>query len=149
MGQLKIEGIKLTCWKSRNKFFIIRFKSLPSLVQCFFYTFRCCGWLHVCCSEAESVSLTVWVGIPTLQAFPPNVLRNQKYSIFTFLSLVLLNQFKFFLNLYFLVMACSQFIPQLRIGEKTHFFTARVNSGNGKPGIFNVGKSRVSPRLFL
>ena len=34
----------------------------------------------------------------------------------TFLPLVLFNQFKFFLNLYFLVMACSQFIPQLRIG---------------------------------
>ncbi len=29
---------------------------------------------------------------------------------------VLYNQFKFFLNLFFLVMALSQFIPQLRIG---------------------------------
>jgi len=36
--------------------------------------------------------------------------------MFSFLPLVLFNQFKFFLNLYFLVMACSQFIPQLRIG---------------------------------
>ena len=58
----------------------------------------------------------MWVGRPTLQPFPPNVIRNQKYSMFSFLPLVLFNQFKFFLNLYFLVMACSQFIPQLRIG---------------------------------
>uniref|UniRef100_H2Y5E1 Phospholipid-transporting ATPase n=1 Tax=Ciona savignyi TaxID=51511 RepID=H2Y5E1_CIOSA len=29
---------------------------------------------------------------------------------------VLYNQFKFFLNLYFLIMACSQFIPSLKIG---------------------------------
>ena len=30
--------------------------------------------------------------------------------------MLLWNQFKFFLNLFFLIMACSQFIPQLRIG---------------------------------
>lgn len=40
----------------------------------------------------------------------------QKYSIITFLPLVLYQQFKFFLNLYFLVMALSQFIPDIRIG---------------------------------
>jgi hypothetical protein len=40
--------------------------------------------------------------------------RNQKYSIITFIPLVLFNQFKFFLNLFFLIMACSQFIPVLR-----------------------------------
>ena len=50
------------------------------------------------------------------QQFPANLIKNQKYNIFTFLPLLLWNQFKFFLNLFFLVMACSQFIPQLRIG---------------------------------
>jgi magnesium-transporting ATPase (P-type) len=40
--------------------------------------------------------------------------RNQKYSVITFIPLVLFNQFKFFLNLFFLIMACSQFIPVLR-----------------------------------
>ena len=44
------------------------------------------------------------------------MIRNQKYSVLSFLPLVLYNQFKFFLNLYFLVMACSQFVPVLRIG---------------------------------
>ena len=34
----------------------------------------------------------------------------------TFLPLVLYEQFRFFLNLYFLVMALSQFIPSIRIG---------------------------------
>ena len=94
------------------------------------------GWFR-CCRKKEFASRTVWLGgsgsggstgggVPGSSSaattaaasakFPPNVIRNQKYSALTFLPLVLYNQFKFFLNLYFLVMACSQFIPQLRIG---------------------------------
>ncbi|KAH9914070.1 aminophospholipid-transporting P-type ATPase [Epithele typhae] len=48
--------------------------------------------------------------------YPPNVVRNQKYNIFTFLPLVFYEQFKFFFNLYFLLVALSQFIPALKIG---------------------------------
>ncbi|KZS95466.1 phospholipid-translocating P-type ATPase [Sistotremastrum niveocremeum HHB9708] len=48
--------------------------------------------------------------------FPANVARNQKYNVFTFLPLVLYEQFKFFFNLYFLLVALSQFIPALKIG---------------------------------
>ena len=48
--------------------------------------------------------------------YPKNVIRNQKYNIITFLPLVLFEQFRFFLNLYFLVMACTQFIPMFRVG---------------------------------
>lgn len=40
----------------------------------------------------------------------------QKYNIITFLPIVLFEQFRFFLNLYFLVMALTQFIPSIRIG---------------------------------
>lgn len=40
----------------------------------------------------------------------------QKYNIITFLPIVLYEQFRFFLNMYFLVMAVSQFIPSIRIG---------------------------------
>ncbi|CAO1616277.1 unnamed protein product [Parajaminaea phylloscopi] len=47
---------------------------------------------------------------------PPNIVRNQKYSVITFLPLVLYEQFKFFFNLYFLLVALSQFIPPLKIG---------------------------------
>eukprot|EP00094_Tigriopus_californicus_P003303 TCALIF_03178-PA protein Name:"Similar to ATP9B Probable phospholipid-transporting ATPase IIB (Bos taurus)" AED:0.14 eAED:0.14 QI:0/0.90/0.83/1/0.81/0.83/12/242/1157 len=73
-------------------------------------------WPSFCCRKREFTSRTVWIGRDCLQKFPPNVIRNQKYSVFTFVPRVLYNQFKFFLNLFFLLMACSQFIPQLRIG---------------------------------
>ncbi|KAG0216894.1 putative aminophospholipid-translocase [Mortierella sp. NVP41] len=48
--------------------------------------------------------------------YPPNVTRNTKYNIFSFLPVVLWEQFKFFLNLYFLLVALSQFVPALKIG---------------------------------
>ncbi|KAG0142373.1 hypothetical protein CROQUDRAFT_662613 [Cronartium quercuum f. sp. fusiforme G11] len=48
--------------------------------------------------------------------YPPNIVRNQKYNVITFLPLVLYEQFKFFFNLYFLGVAISQFVPSLRIG---------------------------------
>jgi phospholipid-translocating ATPase len=75
----------------------------------------CLDW----CAKKEPSPRTVWVGKSVdsnFQQFPPNVIRNQKYSIFSFIPVVLYNQFKFFLNLFFLIMATSQFIPQLRIG---------------------------------
>ncbi|KAJ1826112.1 putative aminophospholipid-translocase [Coemansia sp. RSA 2599] len=50
------------------------------------------------------------------QRYPANVVSNNKYNIITFLPLVLFEQFKFFFNLYFLLVALSQFVPQLRIG---------------------------------
>lgn len=49
-------------------------------------------------------------------AYPPNTVRNQKYNVFTFLPVVLYEQFKFFFNLYFLLVALSQFVPALKIG---------------------------------
>ncbi|WAQ89635.1 hypothetical protein PtA15_11A325 [Puccinia triticina] len=48
--------------------------------------------------------------------FPPNIVRNQKYNLISFIPLVLYEQFKFFFNLYFLAVAVSQFVPALRIG---------------------------------
>jgi len=48
--------------------------------------------------------------------YPKNVIQNQKYNIITFIPLVLFQQFSLFINFYFLVMACLQFIPTLRIG---------------------------------
>uniref|UniRef100_H2Y5E2 Phospholipid-transporting ATPase n=1 Tax=Ciona savignyi TaxID=51511 RepID=H2Y5E2_CIOSA len=61
-------------------------------------------------------SRTILIGhIDIEEKYPPNIC-NQKYNIITFVPGVLYNQFKFFLNLYFLIMACSQFIPSLKIG---------------------------------
>ncbi|KAI9561929.1 hypothetical protein GHT06_012891 [Daphnia sinensis] len=79
--------------------------------------------LYRCCHRAKELnSRTVWIGHHSQQAkdtaeyYPPNGIRNQKYNFFTFLPMVLFQQFKFFLNLYFLIMAISQFIPEIRIG---------------------------------
>lgn len=67
---------------------------------------------------------------------PKNVIRNQKYTAIhslrcdkeylslrynplTFIFVVLYNEFKFFFNLYFLIVALSQFIPVLQIGTNS------------------------------
>jgi len=77
----------------------------------------CCSRLwRWCCGPKEYTSRTVWIGRENWEKFPPNIIRNQKYNVFTFIPIVLYNQFKFFLNFFFLLMACSQFIPELRIG---------------------------------
>ncbi|KAF2361694.1 P-type ATPase subfamily IV [Trinorchestia longiramus] len=78
----------------------------------------CCHFtMWGCCRRKELSARTVHIGSPDTSArYPPNTVKNQKYNIITFIPMVLFEQFKFFLNLYFLVMACSQFIPELRIG---------------------------------
>ena len=48
--------------------------------------------------------------------YPSNAVRNQKYSVLTFLPLFLYSEFRFFFNLYFLVVALSQFVPLLQVG---------------------------------
>ena len=49
-------------------------------------------------------------------SYPSNAISNAKYSAFSFLPIILFEQFKFFFNLYFLLVALSQIIPALRIG---------------------------------
>ncbi|XP_065778266.1 probable phospholipid-transporting ATPase IIA isoform X1 [Muntiacus reevesi] len=77
-----------------------------------------CGeWLR-CCGGGDPRPRTVWLGRPEKrdQRYPRNVINNQKYNFFTFLPGVLFNQFKYFFNLYFLLLACSQFVPEMRLG---------------------------------
>jgi phospholipid-translocating ATPase len=45
-----------------------------------------------------------------------NRLVNTKYNIVTFVPKVLFHQFKFFYNLFFLMISMSQFIPPLKVG---------------------------------
>lgn len=59
---------------------------------------------------------------PKTTRFKNNSICNQKYTFFTFLPLVLYNQFKFFFNLYFLLVSLSQFIPALKIGFILTYF---------------------------
>ena len=46
----------------------------------------------------------------------PNIVRNQKYTVLNLIPIVLYNQFKFFSNLFFLLIAVSQLFPPLRVG---------------------------------
>ncbi|XP_035038693.1 probable phospholipid-transporting ATPase IIB isoform X1 [Hippoglossus stenolepis] len=91
--------------------------------------FLCGGWrvlcgscynclVHVFWRKKTLKARTVWLGCPEKceEKYPKNGIKNQKYNIFTFVPGVLYQQFKFFLNLYFLVVACSQFVPSLKIG---------------------------------
>ncbi|CAG9863244.1 unnamed protein product [Phyllotreta striolata] len=75
-----------------------------------------CMFFKKCCGPRELRSRNILLGKPTPGQFPANAIRNQKYNVFTFLPIVLYQQFKFFLNLYFLIMAISQFVPDIRIG---------------------------------
>uniref|UniRef100_A0A3B4Z1X4 Phospholipid-transporting ATPase n=2 Tax=Pomacentridae TaxID=30863 RepID=A0A3B4Z1X4_9TELE len=77
----------------------------------------CCPWSR-CCGMGDFRPRTVWLGHPEKreQRYPRNVINNQKYNFFTFLPGVLFNQFKYFFNLYFLLLACSQFVKELRLG---------------------------------
>uniref|UniRef100_A0A8C1UHQ6 Phospholipid-transporting ATPase n=1 Tax=Cyprinus carpio TaxID=7962 RepID=A0A8C1UHQ6_CYPCA len=80
-------------------------------------TVFCCPWSR-CCGGGDFRPRTVWLGHPEKreQRYPRNVINNQKYNFFTFLPGVLFNQFKYFFNLYFLLLACSQFVNELRLG---------------------------------
>ena len=53
---------------------------------------------------------------PTAGTRVRNVVRNQKYNFFTFIPIVLYDQFKFFFNMFFLLIALSQFIESLKVG---------------------------------
>ena len=79
----------------------------------------CSSILSLCRNKAHKTQpRNVMIGRRDLNSiwYPKNVIRNQKYNILTFIPLVLFEQFRFFLNLYFLIMACTQFIPMFRVG---------------------------------
>ncbi|KAI1120551.1 phospholipid-translocating P-type ATPase [Nemania abortiva] len=66
--------------------------------------------------EDPSASRIVAVGLAQIARYPPNLISNAKYTALTFLPVTLYNEFSFFFNLYFLLVALSQAIPALRIG---------------------------------
>lgn len=72
---------------------------------------RWCGW--IVSRERRRVTLH---GQTTPGRFMTNKLNNNKYNIVTFVPVVLFNQFKFFYNLFFLLISLSQFIPALKVG---------------------------------
>uniref|UniRef100_A0A8C5FTK8 Phospholipid-transporting ATPase n=1 Tax=Gadus morhua TaxID=8049 RepID=A0A8C5FTK8_GADMO len=79
----------------------------------------CCDCLaRTCWRKKELKARSVWLGCPEKceEKHPRNAIKNQKYNFITFVPGVLYQQFKFFLNLYFLVVALSQFVPSMSIG---------------------------------
>lgn len=75
-----------------------------------------CGCLK---RKPDTRQRVINVGKGTVE--PPNrvhnAIKNQKYSIITFIPVVFYNQFKFFFNLFFLVTALSQLYPPLVVGN--------------------------------
>ena len=56
----------------------------------------------------------------------PNIVRNQKYSVVSFVPLVLFKEFQYFFNLFYLLTAVSQFIPALKVGLLFSFLAPLV-----------------------
>ncbi|KAH8908599.1 phospholipid-translocating P-type ATPase [Coniochaeta sp. PMI_546] len=71
--------------------------------------------------DDPSSSRHVAVGSTQTTRFPPNSVSNAKYTALSFLPLTLYNEFSFFFNMYFLLVALSQAIPALRIGYLTTY----------------------------
>lgn len=72
---------------------------------------RWCGW--VVSREQRRLTLN---GQTTPSYFMTNKLNNNKYSVLTLIPVVLFHQFKFFYNLFFLLISLSQFVPVLKVG---------------------------------
>ncbi|KAL6719609.1 putative aminophospholipid-translocase [Lecanora helva] len=66
--------------------------------------------------QGGGASRNISVGQYPQPRFPPNAVSNAKYSAWSFLPRTLYNEFSFFFNMYFLLVALSQIIPSLRIG---------------------------------
>jgi phospholipid-translocating ATPase len=63
-----------------------------------------------------STNRTILVGHRQTAKFPANAVSNSRYNAWDFIPRTLYNEFKFFINLYFLFVALSQILPALRIG---------------------------------
>lgn len=71
-------------------------------------------------------SREVEVGRSQKKRYPANIVSNAKYTLWSFLPLTLYNEFRFFLNIYFLLVALSQIIPFLRIGYMSTYIAPLI-----------------------
>ena len=67
-------------------------------------------------TSSAGTSRSIIIGQYPPPRFPPNAVSNAKYTAWSFLPRTLYNEFSFFFNVYFLLVALSQLIPPLRIG---------------------------------
>lgn len=92
-----------------------------------------------------STNRIVQVGRRQTTRFPPNAVSNAKYTPVSFLPRTLYNEFSFFFNMYFLLVALSQVIPALRIGYLSTYvvplaFVLAITLG--KEALDDVGRRR-------
>ena len=74
------------------------------------------AWVQSDSSQSQGTSRQINIGQYPPPKFPANAVSNAKYTAWSFLPRTLYNEFSFFFNMYFLLVALSQVIPQLRIG---------------------------------
>lgn len=77
--------------------------------------------------------------------YPPNVVSNAKYTPWSFLPRTLYNEFSFFFNIYFLLVALSQIIPVLRIGYMSSYIAPLafvVSISLGKEALDDIARRR-------
>ena len=77
-------------------------------------------------SKRSETSRNITIGQYPAPRFPPNAVSNAKYTAWSFLPRTLYNEFSFFFNLYFLLVALSQIIPSLRIGYLSTYIAPLV-----------------------
>ena len=87
----------------------------------------------------------VLVGQYQAAKYPANVVSNAKYTPWSFLPRTLYNEFSFFFNIYFLLVAMSQIIPVLRIGYMSSYIAPLafvVSISLGKEALDDIGRRR-------
>lgn len=88
---------------------------------------------------------TVSVGHLQTSRFPANAVSNAKYTPWSFLPRTLYNEFSFFINMYFLLVALSQIIPALQIGYlSTYIFPLAfvITITLGKEALDDIARRR-------
>ncbi|KAJ5936123.1 hypothetical protein N7454_005421 [Penicillium verhagenii] len=87
----------------------------------------------------------VLVGQHQSLKYPPNIVSNAKYTPWSFLPRTLYNEFSFFFNIYFLLVALSQVLPMLRIGYMSSYIAPLafvVSISLGKEALDDIGRRR-------
>ncbi|KAJ5714799.1 uncharacterized protein N7483_011980 [Penicillium malachiteum] len=87
----------------------------------------------------------ILIGQTQSAKYPPNVVSNAKYTPWSFLPRTLYNEFSFFFNIYFLLVALSQVLPMLRIGYMSSYIAPLafvVSISLGKEALDDIGRRR-------
>ncbi|KAF2640543.1 phospholipid-translocating P-type ATPase-like protein [Massarina eburnea CBS 473.64] len=88
---------------------------------------------------------TIATGQLQTARFPANAVSNAKYTPWSFLPRTLYNEFSFFINMYFLLVAMSQIIPALRLGYlSTYIFPLAfvITITLGKEALDDIARRR-------